>query len=64
MARDLPPCPECEGKTLLTWSNGVRTEVWVCSRWEEPGHLTKAQVEEQFKQIDEAVRERIKARFA
>jgi len=56
-------CEECKGKTLLVWSNGVRTEVWLCSHWAEPGHLSKEQVEEDFKEIDRVVKERLKARF-
>lgn len=40
-----PKCPECSGETIEFQGGGTAIQYKVCTRWREPGHLSKEEVE-------------------
>lgn len=41
MSEDQPKCEECGGATVQFRGRGLDVEYKVCSRWQEPGHLSE-----------------------
>jgi len=51
-----PACAECGGATVMFSRSGLQTQYRICTRYQEPGHISKAEVEERVAQVRKALR--------
>lgn len=49
-------CDECKGATVMTKGLGLDTQIAVCSKWKEPGHLDAVDIELRVRDIKKALR--------
>jgi hypothetical protein len=45
---DFGPCPECRGLTIEFRGTGKNVQYRICTRWEEPGHLSEEEVKKKL----------------
>lgn len=43
-----PNCPNCDGRTVEFRGSGDDAQFRICSRWREPGHLSREEIEERI----------------
>lgn len=41
-------CPECKGVTLEIKGKGSGSQYKLCTRWKDPGHLSKDKIQEKY----------------
>jgi hypothetical protein len=45
---DAAPCPECGGASIRFRGTGKNLQHNWCSRWQEPGHLSEAEIRQRI----------------